>query len=93
MEIIIDWVKVKSEDDFYDIFLPQVQAPEWHGRNLDALTDSVVKGNVNSIEPPYIIHNVNTGSISESIAEFQLKVLNTFNEGVVENRGIKVVNE
>ncbi len=59
MEIIIDWAKVKSEDDFYNIFLPQVKAPEWHGRNLDALTDSVVTGDVNSIEPSYTIHNVN----------------------------------
>ena len=93
MEIVVDWKQIETEEDFYDMFLPQVKAPEWHGRNLDALTDSVVTGDINSIEPPYIIRNINTASAPESIIEFQLKVLTTFNEGVVENRGFKIVTQ
>ena len=93
MKIIVDWEKIKTVENFYDLFLPQVQAPEWHGRNLDALADSVVTGDINTIEPPYTIHNINTNRTSESILEFQLKVLSIFNEGVAENRGIKVVTE
>ena len=93
MEIVVDWKQIETEDDFYDMFLPQVKAPEWHGRNLDALTDSVVTGDINSIEPPYTIHSINSGGAPEHIVEFQLKVLATFNEGAVENRGIKVVTE
>ncbi|BBM04000.1 barstar family protein [Microbulbifer sp. GL-2] len=93
MEITVDWKQIESEDDFYNIFLSQVKAPDWHGRNLDALIDSIVTGDINSIEPPYTIHNLNTGFAPRHITEFQLKVLAIFNEGVVENRGIKVVNE
>lgn len=93
MEIIVDWKQIETEGDFYDIFLPQVKAPEWHGRNLDALTDSLVTGAINSIEPPYTIHSINTGFAPKKISGFQLKVLTTFNEGVAENRGIKVVVE
>lgn len=93
MEIIVDWKQIESEDDFYDTFLAQVKAPEWHGRNLDALRDSVVTGDINAIESPYTICSINTGAASEGMAEFQLKAISTFIEGVAENRGIKVVTE
>jgi len=93
MKIAVDWKKIETEDDFYDMFLPQVKAPEWHGRNLDALTDSLVTGDINAIELPYTIYNINTGCIPKQISGFQLKVLTTFNEGVAKNRGIKVVVE
>lgn len=93
MEILVDWKKIEKEEDFYNMFLPQVKAPEWHGRNLDALADSVVTGDINSIEPPYTIHSINTSKAPEHMAEFQLKVLAIFNEGVTEDRGIKIVSE
>lgn len=93
MEILVDWKKIEKEEDFYSMFLPQVKAPEWHGRNLDALADSVVTGAINSIEPPYTIHSINTGSAPDHLADFQLKVLAIFNEGVAENRGIRFVSE
>ncbi|KKC99070.1 barstar family protein [Photobacterium halotolerans] len=93
MEIIVDWKKVEREEDFYNIFLIQVKAPEWHGRNLDALADSVVTGGINSIEPPYTIYSINSGSVPGYLAEFQQKVLSIFNEGVARNRGIRIVSE
>lgn len=93
MEILLDWKKIEKEEDFYNMFLPQVKAPEWHGRNLDALADSVVTGGINSIEPPYTIHCINSSNTPKHMAEFQLKVLAIFNEGVTENRGIKIVSE
>ena len=91
--IIIDWNKIHAEADFYDTFLPQVSAPEWHGRNLDALADSVITGDINQIEPPYTIHNINTGNASKSVSEFQLKVLGIFNEAVASHRPITIVTE
>ena len=93
MNISIDWSKIETENGFYDEFLPQVSAPEWHGRNLDALADSIVTGDVNGIEPPFTIRNINTGSVNESLSEFQLKVLGIFNEAVAAKREIKVVTE
>lgn len=91
MEILIDWKNIHSEDDFYDVFLPQVAAPEWHGRNLDALNDSVVSGGVNKIEPPYTIRSLNTGDVAKELVTFQLKVLSIFNEALSEGRGVVVV--
>lgn len=89
----MDWKAIEKEDDFYSIFLPQVGAPEWHGRNLDALADSLVTCNINSIDPPYTIHSINIGSIPVQMVDFQRKVLVIFNECMAENRDIKIVSE
>lgn len=93
MEIIINWKDIESEDRFFEVFLPQVSAPEWHGRNLNALGDSIVTGDVNGIEPPYTIINKNINSASGSLKEFQEKVFEVFQEAIDEKREIKVVSE
>ncbi len=36
-EIVLDGSEWKSAADFYSALLEAIQAPEWHGRNLDAL--------------------------------------------------------
>jgi RNAse (barnase) inhibitor barstar len=41
--------------DFYDALLPALGAPEWHGKNVNALVDSIVWGGINAVEPPYTI--------------------------------------
>jgi len=45
-----DWVK---PDDVYDSFFQAVGAPAWHGRNFDALRDSIATGSINAVEVPY----------------------------------------
>lgn len=39
--------------DFYDALLASLGAPEWHGRNINALIDSMIVGDINSVEAPY----------------------------------------
>jgi RNAse (barnase) inhibitor barstar len=53
--IDLDATKWKSADDFYDALLPAIGAPELHGRNLNALVDSMIWGGLNAVEPPYTI--------------------------------------
>lgn len=45
---------------FYDEFFRAVGAPAWHGRNDDALIDSIEGGAINQIEVPYriVIRNI-----------------------------------
>jgi len=43
----------QSADDVYDAFFHAVRAPKWHGRNLNALNDSISTGKINEIEVPY----------------------------------------
>lgn len=64
MKIFIDWRTIDSYEQFFDIFLPQVKAPVWHGKNLDAFSDSIITGGVNQIEPPYCVIYTNVKSMS-----------------------------
>src|ERR1700719_3137446 len=41
------------KDDVYDAFFHAVGAPDWHGRNCDALKDSIANGSINEVEVPY----------------------------------------
>jgi len=54
-DLILDAKDWQSKDDFYDGFFRAVGAPEWHGRNFNALIDSIQTGQINQIEVPYKI--------------------------------------
>jgi len=51
--LILDAANWKNPDDVYDSFFAAVGAPSWHGRNFDALRDSIAGGDINQIEVPY----------------------------------------
>jgi RNAse (barnase) inhibitor barstar len=52
-ELLLDAARWQTSDDFYEAFFRAVGAPSWHGRNLDALNDSIGAGEINEIEVPY----------------------------------------
>jgi RNAse (barnase) inhibitor barstar len=64
--------------DFYDALLPQLGAPAWHGRNLDALEDSIFVGDINAIESPFHISISGTDTLSTSMREFLARVRMVF---------------
>jgi RNAse (barnase) inhibitor barstar len=43
-ELVLNGADWATEDDVYDAFFHVVGAPEWHGRNLDPLADSIAGG-------------------------------------------------
>ena len=45
----------RTWQDFYEALLAALGAPEGHGRNLNALIDSMVWGGMNAVEAPYTI--------------------------------------
>jgi len=45
-----DWT---CSDHFFDAFFRAVGAPEWHGRNFNALDDSIGAGGISRIDVPY----------------------------------------
>ena len=51
--ITIDWPTISDEASFYASVLPQTDAPSWHGRNLDAIQDSWVTGDICPGGPPF----------------------------------------
>jgi RNAse (barnase) inhibitor barstar len=54
-ELVLDATKWETNDDVYNSFFQAVGAPIWHGRNFDALRDSIITGSINRIEIPYRI--------------------------------------
>jgi nicotinamide-nucleotide amidase len=53
--------------DFYDALLTAIGAPNWHGRSVDALVDSMLYGGINAIEAPYRIWIVGAASLPEDV--------------------------
>jgi RNAse (barnase) inhibitor barstar len=53
IELILNGADWATRDDVYDAFFRAVGAPEWHGRNLNALADSIRGGSINQVEVPY----------------------------------------
>jgi RNAse (barnase) inhibitor barstar len=52
-ELVMDAAGCRTRDEFYDLFFRAVGAPDWHGRNFNALRDSIGAGQINQIEVPY----------------------------------------
>jgi hypothetical protein len=53
--IEIDGRSWRSIDDLYGGLFVALDAPAWHGRNINALIDSMGTGSINGIEPPYLL--------------------------------------
>ena len=70
----------QEPNDFYEALLPQLGAPDWHGRNLDALEDSIFIGDINAIEPPFRISVTGTDKLSASMRQFLGKVQAVFTD-------------
>ena len=51
-EIRLDGRLWRTANDFYTAYLSAVGAPDWHGRNLDAVWDSLTGGDLNRRNPP-----------------------------------------
>jgi hypothetical protein len=60
--------------DFYDALLTALRAPDWHGRSVGALIDSMIWGGINAVEPPYTIRLSSTGELPKEITD-ELEIL------------------
>jgi RNAse (barnase) inhibitor barstar len=68
-ELILDVAACQTRDEFYDLFFRAVGAPDWHGRNFDALRDSIATGQINQIEVPYRLVITNLDMASPALKE------------------------
>lgn len=73
-ELVLDGRGWQKRDDVYDAFFAAVGAPSWHGRNFNALIDSIGAGGINDIEVPYriVIQNFDliAGEARQMAADF-----------------------
>jgi RNAse (barnase) inhibitor barstar len=83
-ELELDGATWKTNDDVYDSFFKAVVAPPWHGRNFNALNDSIVNGRINGIEVPYrlvIINYDQVGAGAKKIAKDFIELIHEIAEG------------
>lgn len=58
-----------TNEDVYDLILTGLHAPDWHGRNLDALWDSVAGGGINGLCPPYRLEIEGYGVLKKELRD------------------------
>src|SRR5437667_10874672 len=54
-ELVMDATEWQTTDDLFLSFFRVVEAPSWHGKNFNALRDSIGTGQINNVEVPYRI--------------------------------------
>lgn len=69
-KLFLDASQWKTTEVLYQSFFTAVGAPAWHGKNFDALKDSIVTGGINKIEVPYSLVIENFGEMPRSIRAF-----------------------
>jgi RNAse (barnase) inhibitor barstar len=84
-EIALDGKTWNTPDDVYDAFFKAVGAPGWHGRNFNALRDSICVGQINTVEVPYLVRIKNYSLIGAGArrmaADFVQLIEDLRNEG------------
>jgi RNAse (barnase) inhibitor barstar len=85
--LLIDWSIITDKDKFYDYVFSVMEAPSWHGRNLDALHDSWVGGDICKVGPPFNFVFKNSGPTESSFSEFIKDVEEIADASVRENGG------
>jgi RNAse (barnase) inhibitor barstar len=68
-EIKIDWSEISTVDDFYRVIFNQIDPPDWHGRNLNALNDSLVTGDICKSGPPFDFIFQNKDIMNETLKD------------------------
>jgi hypothetical protein len=85
---VIDWFSINTVEEFWNFICLEGKEPPWHGRNLAALNDSWVTGDINQTGPPYEFCFLNCASINESIQDFAKAVMEIARDSVHENGGL-----
>ena len=67
--IDVDASQCKLRTGLYDAILPLLGAPEWCGANMNALTESIICGEINAVEPPYTLRIFGTANLPPRVAE------------------------
>lgn len=73
------WVE---ELDAIEALLRALEAPDWHGRNMNALIDSIATGGINRVEPPYEVRIHGASSMSEVARTFVVDLARHVGEAI-----------
>ena len=79
-ELAMDASEWETVDDLFRSFFRVVGAPSWHGRNFNALRDSVGVGQINDIEVPYRLVFRNFDKIRPAVKEHAEQFIDVIRE-------------
>ena len=89
-ELVLNGAEWATKDDVYEAFFRAVGAPEWHGRNLDALADSISGGSINRVEVPYRLVIKSYDRISPEAKTTADRFINLVNELAAEGCPVQI---
>lgn len=69
-KIALDGARWQSADDACDALFAALGSPAWHGRDFNALRDSVGEGSINRVETPYDLRIAGIGSMAPAARAF-----------------------
>ena len=81
------WVRT---DDFYSTYFAAVGVPEWPGRNLDAVWDSLTGGDINQRNLPYRVRIKGTSRMSPVARELVGGFLGLVQQGQQAGHSVEV---
>ena len=79
-EIHLSGKEWRNPDNFWDDFLSAVGAPKWHGRNLDALSESISSHSFSRAGTPYRIVVSGVRDLPKSIVFLLFRINQLLNE-------------
>jgi RNAse (barnase) inhibitor barstar len=88
-DIELDATNWTTLDDFYKALLSKIGAPKFHGRNINALVDSMIWGGINKVEPPYTIRIRGVAQLPKGVRDHVELARSTLQKGRAEFRGRK----
>jgi RNAse (barnase) inhibitor barstar len=88
--IELDGAAWRTVNDFYTSYLAAVGAPVWHGRNLDALWDSLTAGGINQRSLPFRIRISGITRMSPEAREIARRFEALVREAVQEGHGVGI---
>jgi hypothetical protein len=80
-QIVPDAGAWRTPEDFYASLLPAIGAPSWHGRNLDAIEETIFYDDrINGLRPPYHVRIIGADSLDPALLAFLGRVERLFQD-------------
>lgn len=87
MKVVIDGKKITSKQMLHTYFADEMNFPEWYGKNLDALFDSLT-----DINEETEIELINRPALHEHLGKYAKAFEKMLHEAQEENENIKVIS-
>ena len=69
-DLHLDATHWQTLEDGWDALGDRLAFPSWHGRNANALLDSIEPGQINGVEAPYTLHIRGTSEVCVEVRMF-----------------------